>query len=283
MVLLAALTALFMVVGYLLGGSTGLIVAFVVAMATNMYAYWNSGSLALRMHNADLVTPSSSPKLYATVDRLAQNAGLPTPDIYLISSSQPNAFATGRSPSKAAIAVTAGLLRLLDQSEIEGVIAHELAHIRNRDTLTMTVAATIAGAVSMLAQFAMFFRNGRRQGAIGVIGILLASIFAPIAAMIIQLMISRTREYAADRLGAYISGDPRSLASALRKISTTSAKVTMPSAEQHPTTAHLFICNPLIGGRIDNLFSTHPNVDNRIAALQELAETESFETVRRQR
>ena len=284
--LLAALTALFMGVGYLIGGSTGMLIAFVFAAGTNIYAFWNSDKVALRMHNAELVTPNTAPRLTHMVEKLARKAGIPTPAIYLINSSQPNAFATGRNPRNAAVAATTGLLRLLDEDEIEGVIAHELAHIKNRDTLTMTIAATVAGAISALAQFAMFFRGGDRRGAMGFIGVLLAAIFAPFAAMLIQMMISRTREYSADRLGAEISGDPMGLASALKKISSTVSKIAMPSAERYPASAHLFIHNPLTGRGIDNMFSTHPDVANRIAALQEMArngEYPDISAVRRQR
>lgn len=283
--LLAALTALFMGVGYLIGGSIGMAIAFIIAMVTNLYAYWNSDKVALRMHNAEPASSSSSPRLARMVDKLAQNADLPTPAIYMINSDQPNAFATGRSPNKAAVAVTAGLLRLLDDDEIEGVIAHELAHIKHYDTLTMTIAASVAGAISMLAQFGMFFRGGRR-GALGFGGVILAAVFAPFAAMLIQMLISRTREYAADRMGAEISGDPMGLASALRKISSNVSKIAMPSAERYPTSAHLFIHNPLTGQGIDNMFSTHPNVANRIAALEEMArlgEYPSISAVRRLR
>lgn len=284
--LLAALTALFMGVGYLIGGSIGMLIAFIFAAGTNIYAFWNSGKVALRMHNAEPVTPSTAPRLAQMVEKLAQKADLPTPAIYMINSSQPNAFATGRNPQNASVAVSAGLLRLLDEDEIEGVLSHELAHIKNRDTLTMTIAATVAGAISALAQFGMFFRSSGRGGAMGFAGILLAAIFAPFAAMMIQMMVSRTREYAADRLGAEISGDPMGLASALEKISSITSKIAMPSAERYPASAHLFIYNPLTGRGVDNMFSTHPDVANRIAALHEMArsgEYPAISAVRRQR
>jgi heat shock protein HtpX len=216
------------------------------------------------------VTRASAPELFDMVQRLATNAGLPMPKVYIVRSDQPNAFATGRNPENAAVAATTGILRTLDREEVEGVIAHELAHIRNRDTLTMTIAATVAGAISMLAQFGFFFGRGRDNG-LGPVGVLLAVIFAPLAAMLIQMTISRTREYSADKLGAEISGNPLGLASALRKISAHAHQIVMPSAERNPTSAPLFIVNPLSGQRMDNLFSTHPSVENRVRALEALA------------
>ncbi|MXU66480.1 zinc metalloprotease HtpX [Oceanomicrobium pacificus] len=271
-ILLAGMTALFMVVGWLLGGSTGVILAFLFALGTNIFAYWNSDKMVLRMYQAEPVTRMSAPELYDMVERLARNAGLPMPKVYLIRDNQPNAFATGRNPENAAVAATTGIMSLLSREELEGVMAHELAHIKNRDTLIMTIAATIAGAISMLAQFGLFFGNGRDRGALGVVGMLLAVFLAPIAAMIVQMMISRTREYSADRLGAEISGNPLGLASALRKISAGVSHVEMAKAERNPATAHMFIINPLSGARMDNLFSTHPNTENRIAALVEMAD-----------
>jgi heat shock protein HtpX len=206
------------------------------------------------------------------VGRLAGRAGLPMPKVYIIRDQQPNAFATGRNPENAAVAATTGILQLLRPDELEGVIAHELAHIKNRDILTMTVAATVAGAISMLAQFGFFFGAGRdRDNGVGPLGMILAVIFAPLAAMLIQMTISRTREYSADRLGAEISGKPLALASALAKISAYAQRIAMPSAERNPTSAPLFIVNPLSGQRMDNLFSTHPNVENRIRALEAMA------------
>jgi heat shock protein HtpX len=272
MLLLAALTALFMGVGYLIGGTGGMLVALVFAIGTNAFAYWNSDKLALRMHNAEPVTRASAPELHEMVGRLAQNAGIPMPRVFLIRSDQPNAFATGRNPENAAVAATTGILQALDRDELEGVIAHELAHIKNRDTLTMTVAATVAGAISMLAQFGFFFGGGRdRDNPMGPIGVLLAVLFAPLAAMLIQMTISRTREYSADRDGALISGNPLGLASALRKISAYASRIPMPSAERNPASAPLFIVNPLTGHGMDNLFSTHPSTENRIRALEALA------------
>jgi heat shock protein HtpX len=272
MMLLAALTALFMGVGYLIGGTGGMLIALLFAIGTNAFAYWNSDKVALRMHNAEPVTRANAPELYDMVGRLAQNAGIPTPRVFLIRSDQPNAFATGRNPENAAVAATTGILRVLDRDELEGVIAHELAHIKNRDTLTMTVAATVAGAISMLAQFGFFFGAGRsRDNPMGPLGVLLAVLFAPLAAMLIQMTISRTREYSADRDGAAISGNPMGLASALRKIAGYAHQIPMASAERNPASAPLFIINPLNGQRMDNLFSTHPSTENRIARLEAMA------------
>jgi heat shock protein HtpX len=272
MLLLAAMTALFMAVGYLIGGTGGMMIAFLFALGTNAFAYWNSDKMVLRMHNAEPVTRASAPELHDMVGRLAARAGLPMPKVYLIREDQPNAFATGRNPDNAAVAATTGILRLLDREELEGVIAHELAHIKNRDILTMTVAATVAGAISMLAQFGFFFGGGRdRDNPMGPIGVLLAVLFAPLAAMLIQMTISRTREYSADKLGAEISGNPLGLADALRKISAYAGRIPMASAERNPASAPLFIVNPLTGQRMDNLFSTHPNVENRIRALEAMA------------
>ena len=272
MLLLAAMTALFMGVGWLIGGSGGMLIALLFAIGTNAFAFWNSDRLALSMHHAEPVTRASAPDLHAMVGELAANAGLPMPKVYLIRSDQPNAFATGRNPENGAVAVTTGILQLLDRDELRGVIAHELAHIRNRDTLTMTVAATVAGAISMLAQFGFFFGHSNNdRNPLGPLGVLLAVLFAPLAAMLIQMTISRTREYSADRLGAEISGDPLGLAGALRKISSYAGRLELPSAERNPASASMFIVNPLSGARMDNLFSTHPNVENRIRALEALA------------
>ncbi len=270
MLLLAAMTALFLGVGWLIGGTGGAMIAFVIALGMNAFAFWNSDKLALRAHGAKEVDRASAPELYAIVEGLVGRAGLPMPKVCIIESEQPNAFATGRNPSNAAVAVTTGIMRTLNREELAGVIAHELAHIRNRDTLVMTVAATVAGAISMLAQFGLFF-GGRGRGPLGFIGVLLAVITAPIAAMLIQALISRTREYAADRAGGEICGNPIWLAAALEKISRAAGRTEMESAERHQATAHLFIVNPLSGRRMDSLFSTHPNVHNRIEALRRLA------------
>lgn len=269
--LLAALTALFMGVGYLIGGAGGMMLAFVFAVGTNAWAFWQSDKMVLKMHGAEPITPAGMPEIYRMTEELSRNAGLPMPKLYLLRSEQPNAFATGRNPDNAAVAVSAGLLKVLDRDEVAGVIAHELAHIRNRDTLIMTIAATVAGAVSMLANFGLWFGGGRDRGAGGTIAVVAAALLAPFAAMLVQMLISRTREYAADRAGAEIARDPLALASALRKIAGGGRGVEMPSAEASPATAHMFIVNPLSGARMDNLFSTHPNPANRIAALEQMA------------
>ncbi len=271
-ILLAGLTALFMGVGYLIGGPGGAVIAFLVAAAMNLVSYWNADKLVLAMHDAHEVDATTAPDLVHLVGALARRAGLPMPHVYLMDNPQPNAFATGRSPEHAAVAVTTGLLRMLSREEIAGVIAHELAHIRNRDTLTMTITATIAGAISMLAQFGLFFGGQRdNNNGLGLIGTLAMVILAPIAAMIVQMAISRTREYAADELGARISERPDALASALLRMSGAAEQIENYSAERNPATAHLFIVNPLTHHGMDNLFSTHPSTENRIAALQRLA------------
>jgi heat shock protein HtpX len=269
-ILLAGLTALFMGVGYLIGGGSGAVIALIVAAAMNLASYWNADKLVLAMHDAQEVDESTAPDLVHLVQDLARRTGLPMPRVYLMDNPQPNAFATGRNPEHAAVAVTTGLLQMLSREEVAGVIAHELAHIRNRDTLTMTITATIAGAISMLAQFGFFF-GGHRDSNPGVIGSLAMVILAPIAAMLVQMAISRTREYAADELGARTTGRPDALASALAKISAAAETIANPTAERTPATAHLFIVNPLTGHGMDNLFSTHPSTENRIAALQRLA------------
>src|SRR5687767_3690334 len=276
--LLAFLTALFMGVGYLVGGSGGAFVAFLVAAGMNLFSYWNADKLVLRMHRAREVAARSAPELHGIVNELAARAGPPMPKVYLIDNPQPNAFATGRNPKNAAVAATTGLLQQLSREEVAGVMAHELAHVKNRDTLTMTIAATIAGAIAMLANFAFFFGGSRdNNGPLGIVGVLLAAVTAPFAAMLIQMAISRTREYSADRDGAAISGNPLWLASALGKIARTAGRVPMATAERNPATAPLFIINPLTGERMDNFFSTHPATENRIAALQELARAGGIE------
>jgi heat shock protein HtpX len=272
--LLAGMTALFMGVGFLIGGSSGAMIALLVAGGMNLFAYWNSDRMVLSMHGATEVDAHSAPQLYQTVHELAGRAGLPMPRVYLMDNPQPNAFATGRDPEHSAVALTTGLLNILNRDEIAGVIAHELAHIKHRDTLIMTITATIAGAISMLAQFGMFFGGNRdnNNGGFGIVGTLAMVILAPIAAMLVQMAVSRTREYAADDEGGRIAGRPMALASALAKISNGAAQIPNDTAEQNPATAHLFIVNPLTGGHgWDNLFATHPAVENRIAALQRLA------------
>jgi heat shock protein HtpX len=271
-ILLAALTALFMGVGYLIGGQSGALIALVVAAGMNFVAYWNADTLVLRMHGAQEVDARTAPELYQMVGELAARAGLPMPRVYLMDNPQPNAFATGRNPQNAAVAATTGLVQMLSRDEIAGVLAHELAHIKHHDTLTMTITATIAGAISMLAQFGLFFGGGNRSNnGLGLIGTLAMVILAPLAAMLVQMAISRTREYSADAMGAQISGRPLALASALARIENAAHQIENPVAEQHPATAHLFIINPLSGARMDNLFGTHPATENRIAALQDIA------------
>jgi heat shock protein HtpX len=270
--LLAALTALFLAVGWLLGGQGGLLIALLLALGTNAWAFWNSDRMVLRMHGAQPVTPGQAPELYGLVQQLARQAGLPMPQVYLIQTDQPNAFATGRDPQHSAVAVTAGLLRSLDREELAGVLAHELAHIKNRDTLTMTVAATIAGAIGFLANFALFFGGGHnRNSPLGPVGAILVAILAPLAAMLVQMAISRTREFSADRMGAQICGQPLWLARALERIERLAAGRVNHAAERNPATAHLFIINPLRMGGVDNLFRTHPRTEERIRRLTELA------------
>jgi heat shock protein HtpX len=271
-ILLAGLTALFMGVGFLIGGTTGALIALFIAAAMNLFSYWNADRLVLSMHGAQEVDVRTAPDLVHLVGELAGRAGLPMPRVYLMDNPQPNAFATGRNPEHAAVAVTTGLLNMLDREEVAGVLSHELAHIRNRDTLTMTITATIAGAISMLAQFGLFFGGGNRNNnGVGLIGTLAMVILAPLAAMLVQMAISRTREYAADNMGAHIAGHTDGLSSALVKISNAAHHIENDTAERNPATAHLFIINPLSGERMDNLFSTHPSTENRIAALNALA------------
>jgi heat shock protein HtpX len=273
-ILLAMLAALFGVVGYLLGGTGGMVLALIFAAATNFFAYWNADKIVLRLYRAepaDETHPSGAVRRYAQiVSMLATNAGLPQPRTYIIHSDQPNAFATGRNPENAAVAATTGLLRMLSETEIAGVMAHELAHVRNRDTLTMTVTATIAGAITALANFALFFGSNRNNHG-GLIGTLAIIFLAPLAAGLVQMAISRGREYEADRIGAEICGQPEWLASALAKISQGAARIPNEIAERHPETGPLMIVNPLSGRGADNLFSTHPATRNRIDRLLEMA------------
>ncbi|QNQ09119.1 zinc metalloprotease HtpX [Sphingomonas alpina] len=267
MMLLAALTALFMALGYTLGGSGGAVIALILAAGMNLITFWNADRIVLAMHDAREVDLASAPDFVGLVHQLAARAGLPNPKVYIIDSPHPNAFATGRDPSHAAVAATTGLLDILSRDEIAGVMAHELGHVRNRDTLIMTMVATIAGAISMLANFGLFFRSGDGRSA-GIAG-LLAVFVAPFAAMIVQMAISRTREYGADRAGAEISGNPRALASALAKLARGAAAVPSDVAQRIPAAAQLYIVPGLAGG--DNMFSTHPDTGNRIAALEEIA------------
>jgi heat shock protein HtpX len=269
--LLAGLTALFMGLGYLIGGASGAMIALVIAAATNLFTYWNSDRMVLSMYGAQEVDRASAPELVGLVAELAGRAGLPMPRVFLMDEPQPNAFATGRNPENAAVAVTTGLMRQLSREELAGVIAHELAHIKHHDTLLMTVTATIAGAISMLAQFGMFFGGNRDNNGPGIVGSILMMILAPLGAMLVQMAISRTREYGADNLGARIAGQPMWLASALVKIENAAHQLPNVEAERNPATAHMFIINPLSGHGVDNLFATHPSTQNRIAALQRLA------------
>lgn len=273
--LLAFMTALFMGVGYLVGGGSGMIIALLMASGLNFFSYWNSDKIVLRMYGAREVDQHSSPVYYKIVSDLAQKASLPQPKVYVIESAQPNAFATGRNPQNAAVAASTGLLEKLSVEEIAGVMAHELAHIEHRDTLTMTLTATIAGAISMLGNFAFFMggaRNSSENSHGGGFGGIIALLVAPFAAMLVQMAISRTREYAADRRGAEICGNPLWLASALRKIADGGRGIYNKEAEHNPATAHMFIINPLSGEGADSLFSTHPATANRIAALRRQAE-----------
>lgn len=273
-VLLATLTALLVVIGRWLGGTGGMVFAFGLAVLMNGAAYWYSDRFALRMAGAREVTPQEAPDLHRLVANLAQRAGLPMPRVYLVESEAPNAFATGRDPEHGAVAVTTGILHLLDRDELAGVLAHELGHIKNRDTLISAVAATVAGAITMLAhmaQWALLFGSSSEEeegGAGSMVGGLFLLIVAPIAATLIQMAISRTREFGADTAGARVAGNPIALASALRKLEQWSARTPM---AVNPATAHLYIVNPLHGGTIANLFSTHPPIAQRIARLEQLA------------
>jgi len=270
--LLAAMTALFMGVGFLIGGSGGMVIALIIAAGTNLFSYWNADKMVLSMNHAVEVDEKNAPEYYAIVQSLAKQAGLPMPRTYLIDSPQPNAFATGRNPQNAAVAASTGLLERLTHEEVAAVMAHELAHVQHRDTLTMTIVATFAGAISMLGNFAFFLGGSRENNnPFGIVGVLVAMIVAPFAAMIVQMAVSRTREYEADRRGAEICGHPLWLASALDKIARGAERIPNPDAERNPAMAHLFIINPLSGERMDNLFSTHPSTENRIAALRQMA------------
>ncbi|MFM8338610.1 MAG: zinc metalloprotease HtpX [Fluviibacter sp.] len=268
-ILFAAITALFMMIGALIGGREGMMMALLIGGGMNFFAYWFSDKMVLRMYNAQPVDETSSPYLYNMVRDLASRAELPMPRVYLIDEAQPNAFATGRNPDNAAVAATTGIVSLLSERELRGVMAHELAHVKHRDILTSTIAATLAGAISALANFAMFFGGRDEDGrpANAIVGIIVA-IIAPLAAALIQMAISRAREFEADRGGAEISGDPLALASALAKIDAYARGIPFPTAEAHPATAQMMIMNPLAGGAIDSLFSTHPKTAERIARLE---------------
>lgn len=262
--LLAALTALFMALGYTLGGSGGAILSLLIAAGMNLFTYWNADKIVLKMHKAREVDGTSDPNFHGLVVNLARRANMPVPRVYIIDSPHPNAFATGRNPENAAVAATTGLLAMLNRDEVEGVMAHELAHVKNRDTLIMTMVATIAGALSMLANFGLFFRDNDRNA----LAALLAVFVAPFAAMIVQLAISRTREYGADRTGAEISGKPLALASALAKISGAAQAIPNPVSARNPSAAQLYI----VPTHVSEIFSTHPATENRIAELRAMAD-----------
>jgi heat shock protein HtpX len=273
--LLAALTGFVLVAGYLLGGQTGLVIALVAALGMNLFAYWNSDKMVLRMSNAQEVGPNDAPELYGIVQSLAERAGLPMPRVYVIDEEQPNAFATGRNPENAAVAATTGLLRHFSREEVTGVMAHELSHVRHRDTLIMTIAATLAGAIGMLASFGGLMGGGRDSDGrplVNPIVAIAAMILAPLAAGLVQMAISRGREFEADRMGAEISGQPLWLASALAKLHAGTQQIPNQAAERNPATAHMYIANPLsAGGGMTSLFSTHPPMEERIARLEAMA------------
>ena len=268
--LMAAIVALFGVVGGMLGGRSGMLLALLFGGAMNVWAWWFSDQAVLKMYNAHQVDARTAPELYQMVQELAHNAGLPMPRVYVIDEAQPNAFATGRNPEHAAVAATTGIMQLLSYRELRGVMAHELAHVRNRDTLISTISASVAGAISALANFGMFFGGSRDERPNPILALLVA-IVAPLAAMLIQMAISRAREFGADAAGAEICGDPQALASALQKIEHYARGLPMPTAEHHPETAQMMIINPLAGGSIDRLFSTHPATADRVARLMQMA------------
>lgn len=273
-ILLAAMTALFAGVGYLIGGATGMAIALLFAGGMNLFSYWNADKIVLKMYRAQPVDeqhPNAVVRNYvADVRQMARDAGLPQPQVAIIPNDQPNAFATGRNPENAAVCATTGLLDMLTREEVRGVMAHELAHVKNRDTLIMTVTATIAGAIAALANFALFFGGNDRERPGGIIGTIALMLLAPMAAGLVQMAISRGREYEADRVGAEIAGDPQALASALQKIDAYARRITNQTAERNPASGQMFIINPLAGRGADNLFSTHPSTGNRVRALMEL-------------
>jgi heat shock protein HtpX len=273
-VLMAAITALFMTIGRLLGGQQGMVLALVFALGMNFFSYWFSDKLVLRMYNAQEVDAQSAPQFYRMIQELSQRAQLPMPRVYLINEDAPNAFATGRNPANAAVAATTGILRSLSERELRGVMAHELAHVRHRDILISTISATMAGAISMLANFAMFFGGRDNEGRpVNPIVSILVMLLAPLAASLIQMAISRAREFEADRGGAEISGDPQALASALQKIHRIAQGVPLETTERHPETAQMMIMNPLSGRGMAGLFSTHPSTEERVERLLEMART----------
>ncbi len=280
--LMAAITALFIVVGGLIGGRQGMIIALLLACGMNFFSYWFSDSMVLRMYQAQEVDMATAPQFYAMVQELAKRADLPMPRVYLIDEAAPNAFATGRNPEHAAVAATTGILRVLSERELRGVMAHELAHVKHRDILLSTISATMAGAISALANFAMFFSGRDEEGnPTNPIARIAVAILAPIAASLIQMAISRAREFEADRGGAEISGDPQALATALDKIHRYSANVPFAAAEAHPETAQMMIMNPLSASTLANLFSTHPATEERIARLMEMARSNPTNSAQR--
>jgi heat shock protein HtpX len=268
--LMAGIVALFGAIGYMLGGGAGMLIALVLGGAMNFWAYWNSDKLVLRMYNAQPVDETSAPEFHGMVRELAQRAGLPMPRVFIIQEDQPNAFATGRNPEHAAVAATTGIMQVLTPRELRGVMSHELAHVKHRDTLISTISATLAGAISSVAHLGMLFgsqnRDGEQGGSNPLVAILVM-LFAPLAAMLIQFAISRSREFEADRGGAEISGDPKALAAALDKIERYAKGLPMPTAEHHPETAQMMIINPLSGGGLSGLFSTHPSTQERVERL----------------
>lgn len=271
-ILMAGIVVLFGMVGAALGGAGGMLVALLFAGAMNVYAYWYSDSAVLKMYNAQEMTAQTAPHFYGMIRELSQNAGLPMPRVYIIDEAQPNAFATGRDPEHAAVAATTGIIDMLTERELRGVMAHELAHVKHRDTLISTISATVAGAISSIAQFGMLFSGGDRERGVHPAVALLIMIVAPIAAMLIQMAISRSREFEADRGGAEICGDPEALASALKKIHAYAHQIPLDAAEQHPETAQMMIINPLSGQGVQSLFSTHPQTEERVARLMAMAQ-----------
>lgn len=275
--LMAGITALFIVVGGMIGGQRGMFLALLLALGMNFFSYWFSDTMVLKMYNAQEVDESSAPQFYRMVRELSTRAGLPMPRVYLINEDAPNAFATGRNPEHAAVAATTGILRVLSEREMRGVMAHELAHVKHRDILLSTISATMAGAISALANFAMFFGSRDEQGRpTNPIASIAVAILAPIAASLIQMAISRAREFEADRGGAEISGDPSALASALEKIHRYASGIPFQTAEAHPATAQMMILNPLSGGGLSKLFSTHPATEERVARLMHMAQTGQY-------
>ena len=271
-ILMAAITALYMAIGSLIGGRQGMMLALVVAVGMNFFSYWFSDTMVLKMYNAQQVDETSAPQFYRMVAELAANAQLPMPRVFLINDESPNAFATGRNPEHAAVAATTGILRVLSERELRGVMAHELAHVKHRDILISTVSATMAGAISMLANFAMFFggRDSEGRSRNPIVGILVM-LLAPLAASLIQMAISRSREFEADRGGAEISGEPQALAAALQKIHRAAQGLPLEATERHPETAQMMIVNPLSAGGLRGMFSTHPPMEERVARLLAMA------------